>query len=802
MARCQVWVWIIFLLFITSHPATCETFHIIPSADSPCPGNLTGEPCITLSQYIRGEYRQYTSNPTEINLEFQPGRHTPVYIYNILFASQLVSFRMKSVNSTEIYCPANLLFRVNHVQNVHISGIHFIRCRYQIESVMNLTLEESSFSQVSYLDALYIRSSSATIKGCSFTSNHNMALHTDNSSVIIDYSTFFNNRGRRAGILIENGHYKKVVVSNSDFSQNTGSTSTHYGNEAGALSVFADFLELYNTTFVSNTGSVGGALAVYSTQSTVKISQCNFVNNEATVRGGAVFTSSSITVQQSTFSSNEIRYGYSSASLPGGGAIYATGSSISISIQLSRFLSNEATIGVGGAIYVIGSNNSLSINQNEFKNNRVTRNQRESKGGAMFVTGNNNHILIEQSSLSNNKAAGSGGAVHTNGQNTSILISESTISKNSAASCGALAINDFQQYDVKFENSMFINNLATTYSGGVLCIRNASISVDNCTFSHNRAAGNAGVFAVDDSTVTIHSSTFDNNTAGANGGVVAMEYFRTALFISHTFFTNNQGAKQGGVMYVGRKGSQVKISRSTIGFNNASRGEFATILGSSLEITTTSIFNNTAELGEVISACHSDITVSEQLLTSTDPTYSVCTLFNGDINETDSIYEAMTTDTLFTTTTTDILDTTTSGLMPKTTPMSETTNLPTEPSVISGPVYFELNGKVYPNNSVISLTEVGKSEHALLCKTDLTTCCATPPNRFGDFYYPNGDTVSVKRLEHGFYRDRGFQEVRLNRREGVGSPSGRFHCAVPDASGTIQNLFIHLLNDVINNQQN
>ena len=133
--------------------------------------------------------------------------------------------------------------------------------------------------------------------------------------------------------------------------------------------------------------------------------------------------------------------------------------------------------------------------------------------------------------------------------------------------------------------------------------------------------------------------------------------------------------------------------------------------------------------------------------------------------------------------------------------MSVTTSLPTEPSITSGPVYFELNGKVYPNNSVISLTEVGENKHALLCKTDLITCCATPPNRYGEFYYPNGAPVSVKKLEQGFYDDRSTQEVRLNRREGVATPSGQFHCAVPHVSGTIQNLFIHLLNDVINNQR-
>ena len=71
-----------------------------------------------------------------------------------------------------------------------------------------------------------------------------------------------------------------------------------------------------------------------------------------------------------------------------------------------------------------------------------------------------------------------------------------------------------------------------------------------------------------------------------------------------------------------------------IGFNNATRGGFATVHGSSLEITTSNIFNNTAETGEVISACNSDISVSDQLITATDPVYSVCTLFSGNINET------------------------------------------------------------------------------------------------------------------------------------------------------------------------
>ena len=128
MAIVQAWVWITFVLFTISQPATCETFHIIPSTNSPCPGELTGdlEPCFTLRQFTSGEYRQYTSDPSaEIVLEFQPGRHTPGY--SPTFASQLVSFTMNSVNSAEIDCQSDI-YQINHVQNVYINGIKFIRC--------------------------------------------------------------------------------------------------------------------------------------------------------------------------------------------------------------------------------------------------------------------------------------------------------------------------------------------------------------------------------------------------------------------------------------------------------------------------------------------------------------------------------------------------------------------------------------------------------------------------------------------------------------------------------------------------
>ena len=150
MVRCQAWIWVNFLLIIITKPARCETekFHILLSSD--CPGKLTGEPCFTLYQYMSGEYKKYTSDPSEIVLEFQPGQHHLTDRHFNTFASNLVSFTMKSVNFTEIYYYdwRNIIpYHINHIQNVYIYGINFRQCSVQIESVINFTLEKSIFSQ-------------------------------------------------------------------------------------------------------------------------------------------------------------------------------------------------------------------------------------------------------------------------------------------------------------------------------------------------------------------------------------------------------------------------------------------------------------------------------------------------------------------------------------------------------------------------------------------------------------------------------------------------------------------------------
>ena len=68
-------------------------------------------------------------------------------------------------------------------------------------------------------------------------------------------------------------------------------------------------------------------------------------------------------------------------------------------------------------------------------------------------------------------------------------------------------------------------------------------------------------------------------------------------------------------------------------------------------------------------------------------------------------------------------------------------------------MFLQLRGKSYTNNS--AMANMGEGENALLCKTDRESCCGTPPNRAGQFYYdnPDGSLVDISGVGQGFYLD-------------------------------------------------
>ena len=85
---------------------------------------------------------------------------------------------------------------------------------------------------------------------------------------------------------------------------------------------------------------------------------------------------------------------------------------------------------------------------------------------------------------------------------------------------------------------------------------------------------------------------------------------------------------------------------------------------------------------------------------------------------------------------------------------------------------------LYPNNSVVFLTDIGEDYNSLHCLTNLITCCKT---QMEQWILPNGS------VPHGdgtdFYTRRGPSAVLLNRRTGAVGSTGLYTCQVPDGEG-------------------
>ena len=116
---------------------------------------------------------------------------------------------------------------------------------------------------------------------------------------------------------------------------------------------------------------------------------------------------------------------------------------------------------------------------------------------------------------------------------------------------------------------------------------------------------------------------------------------------------------------------------------------------------------------------------------------------------------------------------------------------------MSHSVSLSLGTTTLTNNSVVVITDIGDargdSTSPLICTTTFSPCCATLPNRYGEWYYPDGTKVPNSDAGQGFYRGRGDDgTVRLNRRNNALSPPlGTFYCELPlDSPSNLQRLSV------------
>ena len=201
--------------------SSCERFNIVPSPDSPCPGELTGEPCLTLQQYV--------ANPglSSIPLELHPGNHS---LDSQLRVSNINSFTMRANTSATVTCNQQLSqpFYFNRLQQIHVSGITFVVCRMYLGYITNALFESNSFINRT---------------GCC---QSGAAISAHRSLLLIRACSISNNKGyNRGAIYLIDGNMDIVnsVVSNNSL--------YHWYDSGGAIYFDGGNITVINSTFIN-----------------------------------------------------------------------------------------------------------------------------------------------------------------------------------------------------------------------------------------------------------------------------------------------------------------------------------------------------------------------------------------------------------------------------------------------------------------------------------------------------------------------------------------------------------------------
>ena len=113
-------------------------------------------------------------------------------------------------------------------------------------------------------------------------------------------------------------------------------------------------------------------------------------------------------------------------------------------------------------------------------------------------------------------------------------------------------------------------------------------------------------------------------------------------------------------------------------------------------------------------------------------------------------------------------------------------------------VYLSLNGRVIPNHGYVVISDIGTAggDTALLCITN-----RPPPtgssHSGGDWFDPDGTTVTGGNVVPGFRRTRGPMVVRLYRNTATGPPAeGIYYCQIQDNTPSLQTVTVGLYSSV------
>ena len=271
--------------------------------------------------------------------------------------------------------------------------------------------------------------------------------------------------------------------------------------------------------------SDGGAIML-ETYSNATITDCSFINNQASYNGGAICSRrisqliirdsylwannvcnsggsilveySLLIIKSSTFENDISAKGY-------GGSIAAEHVG---NVTIDNCLFINCTAANGGSVSVRAESVVITNNShfdNSFSNssggglyisksilrsfNVVIRNSRSSSGAGIFVS-DLSEITMKEFQLVMNKAEKSGGTIYCN--ESKMVFEEGKVEINYAKSVGGAMFSEHCQ--ITFDSVTFVNNTAEI-SGGAIYSESSMVDIHNCKSEDNSATGN-GKFAM------------------------------------------------------------------------------------------------------------------------------------------------------------------------------------------------------------------------------------------------------------------------------------------------------------------
>ena len=494
-------------------------------------------------------------------------------------------------------------------------------------------------------------------KNANFTGGSGGAIVIDGASdCIVDDCTFINNTAAiNGGAIFLDNRASDATIRNSKFYNNTvnsgnggaldwsaGATNGNVidsvfenntaGRSGGAIHWSGHYGTISNTNFTGNkaTGDVisdiggfigggdGGAVIWVGSHGIIK-DNCNFIDNFAKNRGGAIFLHGNATENCTNTTVTHVNFEDNIAGLNGGAIDWQHGANDDM-LSYSNFTNNIAWRS-GGAVYWNGIDGTIAycifddnsaignVTGHEFPVANYTNDG--GHGGAIIWTGSEGYV--KHSNFTKNTAKFNGGAVYlqsgTYGECKNTVFDSCIFTENEAGFNGG-AVDWYRgAFNGTIINSIFDSNVAnrsggaihwsghygtisnTTFTGNkatgivisdiggflgggdggaVVWVGSHGIVDDNCNFTDNIAKYRGGaIFLHGNDTenctnVTFKDTYFAHNVAGTNGG--AIDWFGGAHngYVENVVFLNNTANRNGGAIFWHGNNGTIKNSK----FNN------------------------------------------------------------------------------------------------------------------------------------------------------------------------------------------------------------------------------------------